>query len=240
MKKTYIFEAKHIDDVIKLSKRLALIHNIKTTLNKTDDRVCLSIDFISQKDQTFDNVVVLVGSLVLSLYKTEFVTKNLSIPHLLASSTNQLIVSLVAFDYEAELLYISNLMSDYDKLEIRSFWMFCLDTLRIKWGEFVFVVNSTLRLENTSGFVELIKFLTQGADGVNEINLYVECGKIRLCDYNQNIIEENIDLDDIITLITMLANHSPKVINIHNLSVLGKENYKILNYVFPNKLNTLV
>ncbi len=240
MKKTYIFEQKHFDDISRLNKRLGLIDNIKSTLSNLDNVVVLSIDILSDKDETFDNISVLVGSLILSLYKTEFVTKNLIIPTLLAKSKDLLNISLVAFDYESELLYVSNLLTEYDTLDVRSFYLFCLDALKAKWDEFVNVINMTLKLENTEGFIELIKFLSQNTNGTNVINLHIIGGKILLCDHNQNVIEQNIDINDIVTLITVIANHTPKVINVHNLNILGKKNYKILNYVFPNKLNTLV
>lgn len=240
MEKTYIFEYKHLDDVRRLNKRLGLIENITSMLDYDDNNVVLSIKILSEKEETFDNISVLVGALILSLYKTEFISKRLFVPPILAVSQNLIIVSLVAFDYESELLYLSNLLSNYDTLDIRSFYLFCFDTLKTKWEEFVAVINMTLRLENTEGFIELIKFLSQNTNGTNVINLHIVGGKIMLCDHNQNVIEKDIELNDIITLITILANHSPKVINVHNLSVLGKKNYKILNYVFPNKLNTLV
>lgn len=240
MIKTYIFESKHFDDVSRLNKRLGLIDNIKTKLSRVDGRVVLSVEILNKIDETFDNIAVLVGSLVLSLYKTDYITQNLFVPPILATSKALLVVSLVAFDYETELLYISNLLLDYQTLDVRSLYLFCLDTLKTKWGEFVSVINMTLRLENTDGFIELIKFLSQNTNGTNEINLHIVGGKILLCDHNQNVIEQNIDLNDTIKLITLIANHTPKVINVHNLSTLGKKNYKILNYVFPNKLNTLV
>lgn len=240
MKKTYIFKQKHFDDISRLNKRLRLIDNIKSTLSKIDNNVVLTIDILSDKDETFDNISVLVGSLILSLYKTEFLTKNIIIPNILAKSKDLLVISLVAFDYESELLYVSNLLTEYEILDVRSFYLFCLDVLKTKWDEFVNVINMTLQLENTEGFIELIKFLSQNTNGTNVINLHIVGGKILLCDHNQNIIEQNIDINDIITLITVIANHTPKVINVHNLNILGKKNYKILNYVFPNKLNTLV
>lgn len=240
MKKTYIFEAKHLNEVRRLNKRLGLIDNIKSDLKFDNNKILLCIDILSDKEETFDNITVLIGSLVLSLYKSDYIAKNLFVPPILNSSKDLLTVSLVAFDYETELLYISNLLLEYDTVNALSFYLFCLDNLRTKWAEFVSVINMTLRLENTDGFIELIKFLSQNTNGTNELNLHIVGGKILLCDHNQNVIEQNIDIDDTITLITLIANHTPKVINVHNLNVLGKRNYKILNYVFPNKLNTLV
>ena len=240
MEKTYIFNKKYSTDITKLSRRLSLIENIDVKTEKGSDSVVLKININSQKEETFDNLVVLIGSFVLTIYKTDYVTKNLVVTALLQNCMSSLIVSMVAFDYEAELLFVSNLLSDYDKLYVESFNMFCMDELRIKWNEFLFVINTTLKLENRDGFIELIKFLSDNINGINEINLHIVSGKIMLCDHNQNVLEKDIDINDPITLITTLANHSPKVINVHNLSVLGKQNYKILNYVFPNKLNTLV
>lgn len=240
MEKTYIFNKKYYTDITKLSRRLSLIENIDVLTEKCRDSVVLKIKINSQKEETFDNLVVLIGSLVLSIYKTEYVTKNLVLPAILKKSMSSLLVSMVAFDYEAELLFVSNLLSEYDMLYIESFNLFCMNELRMKWNEFLFVINATLKLENRDGFIELIKFLSDNISGINEINLHIISGKIMLCDHNQNVLEKDIDISDTITLITAIANHSPKVINVHNLSVLGRQNYKVLNYVFPNKLNTLV
>lgn len=240
MKKTYIFQTQYHNDVVKLSRRLALIENIKTNVQKCGDQTILDITILSDVEQTFDNICVLIASMILTTYKTQFVTQSLVVPALMSTCKQSLILSLVAFDFESELLYLSNLVSDFDTLIVSSFCIFCLSTLKIKWQEFVFVINSTLNFENIDGFIELTKFLSQNICGTNELDLHIVKGKIMLCDHNQNILEKDIDPNDTIMLLCAIANHNPKIINIHNLSVLGNKNYKILNYVFPNKLNTLI
>ena len=109
------FIPHHNQYIQELLVRLSLIKNIKVDI-ETEKYVSMYISILSDYDETYDNLIVIIASFILRIYKTRFFEKNAKISSALKVCKNALIKSLVSFDFENELFYLSSIIDGYKNI----------------------------------------------------------------------------------------------------------------------------
>lgn len=242
MKKIVVHFIPHHNQYIQeLLLRLSLIDNVRIDIRNGKYHT-FTISIKSDFEETYENIIVIIASFVLKIYKTQFFEKNVKISKSLNACKAALIKSLVAFDFENELFYLSSIIDGYCELYPESIYFFKMQKFHMKWSEFCNVVNLSTRVEqNPDLYIEFLRFLSSNNDdGISEINLHIKDNSYLLCDNNQNVLYKVTSLTDIVSLATILVNLSPKTINIHNFSNINRDTFKSLYYIFSTKINMLV
>ena len=221
--------------------RLKLFNNIKYKVIK-GKYISLYITIYSDIKETQENLSVLIASCILKIHKTCFFEYNIKLPKTLKACSNALIKSLVSFDFENELFYLSNLIEREKIIYVDSYYVFRLQKLQMKWSEFATVANLSTRIDyNVDLYIEFLRFLANNTeDNYSEINIYIKNNAYLLCDNNQKVVNIVESIKDTITLVTILVNLSPRIINIHNFSNINRDTFKSLYYIFSTKINMLV
>ena len=242
MKKIVVhFIPNHHKYVQELLVRLKLIDNISVACKKTK-YVSVAIIINSDIEETYDNLIVIISSYILKAYKRDYFNQNTRISKQLENCKTALVKSLVGFDFENELFYLSGLIDDYEEIYTDSLYFFKMQKLQMKWGEFSCVVNLSTKVEqNPDLYIEFLRFLSSNKnDDIMEVNLHIKDNSYLLCDNNQNLLCKITGLKDTIGLATILVNLSPKVINIYNFTNMNRDTFKSLYYIFSTKINMLV
>lgn len=235
------FIPNHHEYIQELIVRLSLIDNVSVEYKKSKFH-SVHITINSDIEETYENLIVIISSFILKAYKTDFFNKSTKISKQLESCKNALVKSLVSFDFENELFYLSTIIESNNEIYAHSLYNFKMQKLQMKWGEFSCVVNISTKVEqNPDLYIEFLRFLSSNKDDdVLEVNLHIKDNSYLLCDNNQNILYKISSLKDTIGLATILVNLSPKVINIYNFTNMNRDTFKSLYYIFSTKINMLV
>lgn len=226
---------------------LKYIKGLEQELNNLDFKVITAISSnslsvackYSLKVKLLEVLKPLIAEIILLIYKSKFYKKINNI-NLITEQKESLIKLLTIFNFEEEKQIIVSKLRDLPSLNIPSFYNFMLKDLQDRWQQIINLLNSK-QLLNSETFLDILKLLLSfEPNNQTVIDVYFNDSKFFLIDENNNTIKLNFSGEHEIKLLVELISLNPKIINLHCVSVLSSNIFKIIYYVFNKKVNLLV
>lgn len=207
----------------------------------------MAVFSIATKDEEFEQVESklkqLLSDLILFIYKERFLMENINFTQMQTPFQPALLKALVLFDSETDKLYIQSKLNLNKDVYLDSFFNFQLQPLKNRWQEYVELTNENTNMLQSEAFLDLLKFLIATIKPkTKQVNVYFNGHQFEFKDKNLKTIPSNFSApdDDEATLITTLITLAPSVINLHCISTLSNNTFKILYYIFDKRINLLV
>lgn len=193
----------------------------------------------SLKNKLLNFLKPLLAEVILLIYKNKFYSENINI--VLDSELKEAIVKvLTVFNFETEKEFVSNKLADLCSVNIPSFYSFMLKDLMVKWDSVAKLINSK-NLFQSKTILDVLKLLLSFETGNKPvIDVYFNGKQFVLTDEFNNVIELIFSDDKEIKLLVELISLNPQKINLHCVTVLSNDVFKILHYIFNKKVNLLV
>ena len=145
------------------------------------------------------------------------------------------------FDSECDKEEIKQELILHKELNIDSFYHFKLSFLKDKWQEILNIVNYGSNITNNAEFMELLKFLVNNVEShISVANVYFKHNKFLICN-NKNIPiffnDKEFGIEE--SLLSQLIELNPKLINLYCFSNVTADTFKLISYIFDNKINLM-
>ena len=155
---------EHIDYIIWIKNKVdncVLRADGEISIIYTNESIILAIRLpLAQKLILKPIFEALVAEIILNIYKPIYLEKSFDFYVQKDLLYFSFVKALCMFDYELDKQLISQKLLKYDKLNIQSFFDFCMKKLKDKWKELVMLANDNyLYLLSGGNFFELVKFL---------------------------------------------------------------------------------
>lgn len=195
----------------------------------------------------------IIAKIVCSIYKEDFLNKNLCLPTQDSINLTAFKKALINFDKETDYFIISKNLILEGELYLESFYNFKLARLQDKWGELVKLANENRDyLVCKDAFFDLLKFLIDNIDvSKREIEVFedengyriIPISETDLSEYENQIFTSESLISSLIELsprkielyctkendaTDLLTTIYEKRLNIHSASVTKKDNLKYL------------
>ncbi|MEG1751630.1 MAG: hypothetical protein RR247_01000 [Clostridia bacterium] len=166
-------------------------------------------DFDKPRFQLY--VLDTITEAICTFFKAKFLNENLKIPQSNELHTIALKSALINFDRETDRFLITKSLEIEKNLNLESFFLFKLKSLREKWSELVSIANENgIELASTTTCEGLLKFLVENleiASGAvlidcvnNDYKIFDENGNLIECTYPKDASVDGILVSKLITL----------------------------------------
>ncbi len=203
-----------------------------------DAKLTIAVD-VKYMQKLANILVDSISNIILYTYKKEFFKKNLNLKNLDSISSCTFLKTLVMFDSECDKEEIKQELILHKELNIDSFYFFRLSFLQDKWYEILNIVNYNSSMLNNAEFMELLKFLVNNIEShISVTNIYFKHNKFLICN-NKNIPIYFNDKESSVEecLLSHLVELNPKLINLYCFSNISAETFKMISFIFDNKIN---
>ncbi len=203
-----IFSKQDNDIFLHFWKKFEQVADRLKSVNIRNEEDCIKLCFSIKKSTKgiLDQIKTNLAETIVLNYKYKYMTSNLQLPDSFKQYKDALCKSLAVFDRASDILEVESLLNFTSSINIDSFYIFKLSTLRAKWKEVtdLFLENMANILYSNS-YIELIRYLimTTESDGV-EVFVYK---------YNNIIYLRNKDGADLSEPIEVNENYLPEVVS---------------------------
>ena len=228
----------------------------KTVVVSTCDNKFYSVSLaIEERHVEFAQEILakIIAKIVCTVYKGEFLDRNLCLPSQESISLTAFKNALINFDKETDYFIISKNLILEGELYLESFYNFKLTRLQDKWGELVKLANENREyLVCKDAFFDLLKFLIDNIDvSKMEIEVFEEANGYRIISisegdlggYENQVFSSEMLISSLIELsprkiefyytqendaTILLKTIYEKRVNLHSTCLRGADNLKFM------------
>ncbi|MDD4211509.1 MAG: sporulation protein YtxC [Clostridia bacterium] len=213
---------------------------ICTTLDeKTQTKLLVACEN-SQKTKLKKILDEVLSELFVTDYKERYLKSNLTLTNIDEISLKAFIKALVCFDKEYDKNFVIQKLNYSGTLYIQSFFAFKLKSLKQKWKDICELTNDNSMFLKTEGiFLELLKFLIKNLKIKEKtVNIIYKNNTYKFLDENNKKIklQNELNEEEEIFLITNLITLNPKAINLYCDSSIKVKTLNLLNELFGSKI----